>query len=146
MFRSCSVRVRAAQEHRLDGVLLGPGPQVGQEQPHCGEEPLDADLHHRERSNREATTGLQRSGLGWDGRPTHRFLKKKNRRKVGRSSMANVERGLWEGENFKEVPQFLESNRISPTYGLTSSIDQTSIIEVSLFSCYIQERADFVPF
>ena len=48
----CSDHVRAEQEHRLDGVLLVQGPQVLQEEAHCGEEPLDADLRHRERSER----------------------------------------------------------------------------------------------
>ena len=44
LFRSCldHDHVRAELEHRLDGVLLEPGPQVRQEQPNCGEEPLDA--------------------------------------------------------------------------------------------------------
>ena len=51
----CSDHVRAEQEHRLDGVLLEQGPQVLQEQPHCGEEPLDADLRNREGSERLVT-------------------------------------------------------------------------------------------
>ena len=34
----CSDHVRANQEPRFDGVLLEPGPQVRQEQPHCREE------------------------------------------------------------------------------------------------------------
>ena len=46
----CSDHVRAEQEHRLDGVLLEQGPQVLQEQPHCGEEPLDAGLRRWKRS------------------------------------------------------------------------------------------------
>ena len=41
--------------------------------------------------------------------------------------MADPERGLWEGPNFKQVPQFLKSNRISPAYGLTSNKGQTFI-------------------
>ena len=52
---NCSDHVGAEQEHRLDGILLEPGPQVRQEQPHCGEEPLDSDMRHRERSERETT-------------------------------------------------------------------------------------------
>ena len=43
------------------GVLLEQGLQVLQEQPHCGEEPLDADLHHRERSERLVTEPHRRS-------------------------------------------------------------------------------------
>ena len=62
LFRSRSDHVRAEQEHRLDDILLEPGPQVRQQQPHC-EEPLDADLRHRERSEREAT-GPHGSGVG----------------------------------------------------------------------------------
>ena len=54
---------RAAQEHRLDGVLLEPGPQVRREQPDCGERTLDADLRRRERSERKVT-GPNHSGLG----------------------------------------------------------------------------------
>ena len=38
--------------HSLDSVLLEPGPKARQE--HCGEEPLDADLRHRERNERDA--------------------------------------------------------------------------------------------
>ena len=53
------------------------------------------------------------------------FVKKKNRRKVGRLSMAYPERGLWEGRNFKEVPRFLKSNRNLLAFGLTSNKDQT---------------------
>ena len=63
-FRSCSNYARVEQEHRLDGVLIEPGQQVRQEQPHCGEEPLNADLRHRERSEREAF-GPHCSGVGW---------------------------------------------------------------------------------
>ena len=57
--------------------------------------------------------------------------------------MADPERGLWERSNFKEVSQFLKSNRISLAYGLTSNADQTS-----LFSSYIEEYeyVVFVPF
>ena len=63
------------QEHRLDGVLLEPGPplnEVLQEQPHCREEPLDAELRHGERSEREATEP-HRSGVGWDDVPRITF-------------------------------------------------------------------------
>ena len=62
-FRSCSSHARAEQEHRLDGILLEAGPQVRQEQPLCGQEPLDADLHHRERGELKLT-GSHRSGSG----------------------------------------------------------------------------------
>ena len=41
--------------------------------------------------------------------------------------MADTERRLWKGQNFKDVPQFLKSNRISLGYGLTSNKDQTSV-------------------
>ena len=57
MFISCSCGAGASPRRR-------PGSQVRQEQPHCGEEPPDADLRHRERSEREAT-GPHRSGVGW---------------------------------------------------------------------------------
>ena len=59
--------------------MLEPGPQVRQEQPYCLEEPLDADLRHRERSEREATIGPHRSGVGYDGRHTYPFLLKKKK-------------------------------------------------------------------
>ena len=58
--------------------------------------------------------------------PTHPFLLK-FRRKVASSSMADPERGLWEGPNFKQVPQFLKSNQILPVYGVTSNKGQTCI-------------------
>ena len=48
----CSDHVRAEQKHRLDGALLEQERQVLQEHSHCGEEPLDADLHHRKSSER----------------------------------------------------------------------------------------------
>ena len=60
--------------------------------------------------------------------------------------MADPERGIWEGPNFKQVPEFLNSNLISLAYGLTSTKDQTFINKVALVSCYIGEYADFVPF
>ena len=41
---------------------------------------------------------------------------------------------------------FLKSNRISLAYGLTSNIDPSFRDEVALFSCYIEEHVDFVPF
>ena len=56
---------------------------------------------------------------------------------MGRSSVADPERGLWERSNFKEVPQFLKGNRISLAYGLTSNKDQTFMEKVVLFSSYI---------
>ena len=43
------------------------------------------------------------------------------------------ERGLWEGPNFKEAPLFLESNRISLVFGLTSNKDQSYMNE----SCFV---------
>ena len=72
------------REHRLDFVLLEPGPQVRQEQPHCSKELLDAHLCHQERSERDAT-GPHRSGVGWDDIPHISFCKK-NRREVERPS------------------------------------------------------------
>ena len=60
-----SDHVRGDQEHRLDGVLLEHGPQVLQEHPHSGEEPLDTNLRHRERSER-LVTELHRGRVGWD--------------------------------------------------------------------------------
>ena len=77
MFRSCSDHVHAEQEHHLDGVLLEPVPQDLQEQAHCGEEPLEADLRHRERSER-LVTEPHRSGVGWDDVPHILFAKKKS--------------------------------------------------------------------
>ena len=65
------------RENRLDGVLLEPGPQVRQEQPHCSKELLDAHLCHQERSERDAT-GPHRSGVGWDDIPHISFCKKKS--------------------------------------------------------------------
>ena len=65
------------------------------------------------------------SRVGWDDVPHIPFSKKKNRRKVVRSSMWDPERGLWEGLNFRELPQFLRSDWISFAYGLTSNKDQT---------------------
>ena len=47
--------------------------------------------------------------------------------------MADPETGLWEGLNFKEVPQFLKSIQILPAYGLTSNKDQTPINK----SCFV---------
>ena len=47
--------------------------------------------------------------------------------------MADPERGLWERSNFKELPQFLKSDRISLAYGLTSNKDQTFINK----SCFV---------
>ena len=54
---------------------------------------------------------------------------------------------VWEGPNFKEVgTHFLKSNRISLAYGLTSNKDETFTNKSWLFSCYIEEYVDFVPF
>ena len=58
---------------------------------------------------------------------------KKKRRYVGKSSMVDPKRGLWEGPNFNEVPQFLISNRISLAFGLASNKDQTCMNE----SCFM---------
>ena len=60
--------------------------------------------------------------------------------------MADPERGLWKGPNFKEVSLCLKSNRISLAFGLTSGKRQTCMNKVALFSCYIEEYVDFVPF
>ena len=54
--------------------MLEPGPQVIQGQPHCGERPLDADLRHRERSER-LVTEPHRSGVGRDDVPRILFVK-----------------------------------------------------------------------
>ena len=62
-----------------------------------------------------------------------------------RSSIAGLERGLWQGPNFKEIPQFLKSNWISLSYGTTSNKEQT-VKKVALFPCYIDEYVDYVPF
>ena len=56
LFRSCSCGGASPRRRH--------GPQVPQEQLHYGEEPPDADLRHRGRSEREAT-GPHRSGVGW---------------------------------------------------------------------------------
>ena len=63
-FRSCSNHAPAEQEHRLGHVLLEAGPQVRKELPHCGEEPLDADLRPWEHSELKVT-GPHRSGVAW---------------------------------------------------------------------------------
>ena len=60
--------------------------------------------------------------------------------------MADPERGLWERQNFKEVPRYLKSYRISLAYGITSNKDQASMKRSCFFSCYIEEYVDFVPF
>ena len=60
--------------------------------------------------------------------------------------MADPERGFWKGPNFKQVPQFLKSNRISLAYDITSNKDKTFVVKIALFSCYIKKYADFVPF
>ena len=60
--------------------------------------------------------------------------------------LMDPERGLWERSNFKEVPQLLKSNRISLAYGLTSIKTKLLWIKVALFSSYIEEYVDFVPF
>ena len=57
--------------------------------------------------------------------------------------MADPERN---GQNFKDVAQFLKSSRISLAYGLTSNKQQILSINVGTFSCYIEEYDDFVPF
>ena len=45
-------------------IIASTASWTAQEQLHYGEEPLDADLRHRRRSEREAT-GPHRSGVGW---------------------------------------------------------------------------------
>ena len=59
--------------------------------------------------------------------------------------MADPERGLWERPNFKNVSQFLKSNRISLACG---PVMNTKLLKatVALVSCYIDEYVDFVPF
>ena len=57
--------------------------------------------------------------------------------------MADPERRLSDWSNFKEVPQFLKSNRISLAYGQTSNKDQSFVKKVALFSC-IEEYVEFV--
>ena len=102
-FRSYSdyVREEQEQEHRLDGVLLEPGPQVRQEQPHCREEPLDAHLCHWDRSERNAT-GPHRSGVGWDDLPHISFCKNFNRK--------------WEGQQWRIQREGFGRSRISKRY------------------------------
>ena len=60
----CSDHARAEQEHRLDGVLLAPGPQVRQEQPHWEKSRSTLACVTRERSESDVT-GPHRSGVGW---------------------------------------------------------------------------------
>ena len=63
--------------------------------------------------------------------------------------MEDPKRWLWEGPNFKKLPQFLKSNRISHACGITSNIDQTSIDKscfVFLLYRGVEEYVDFVPF
>ena len=60
--------------------------------------------------------------------------------------MADPERGLGGGGNIKEEHQFRKNNQISHAYGLTGNKDQTFVIKIALFSCYIEEYIDFVPF
>ena len=65
--------------------------------------------------------------------------------------MADPEKVLWEGPHFKEIPQFLKSNRISLAYSLTSNKGQTCVDKscfVFVFVIFLLHRihADFVPF
>ena len=63
----CADHVRAELEHRLNGVLLEHGPQILQEQPHCGGELPDADLRHRHRERSERLIKEpHRSRVEWD--------------------------------------------------------------------------------
>ena len=56
------------------------------------------------------------------------------------------ERAL-EGAEFQRGTQFLKSNSISFADSLTSNKHNTIyIIKAALFSCYVEEYADFVPF
>ena len=57
----------------------------------------------------------------------------------------STERPLRRAE-FQRGTQFLKINRISLSYGLASNKDETFIIKVALFSCYIEEFVDCVPF
>ena len=65
---SSLLSIRSEQENRLEGVRFEPRPQIGKEEPHRGEEPLDADLGHRKRSEGEAA-GLHGLWIGWDDGP-----------------------------------------------------------------------------
>ena len=42
LFRLCSDHIRVEKEHHRLGTTLSE--QIRQQQPHCGEQPLDADL------------------------------------------------------------------------------------------------------
>ena len=48
-------------------------------------------------------------------------------------------------DRFHRGTQFLKSNRISLTDGLTSNKDE-DFINKTFFPCYIEEYVDFVPF
>ena len=97
----CSDHVRAEHEHRLDGILLEPGPQVLQEQRHCGEEPLVADMRHRYRIER-LVTELHCSGVGWDDVPSIPFC--------------NNFDGKWGGYQWRIQREGFGSSRISKRY------------------------------
>ena len=92
----CSDHVRAEQEHRLDGVLLAPGPQVRQEQPHWGEEPLDTGLRHpgaqRERRYRAAPQ-WGRMGSGSDGAVYRRLIAQCRSKRRVYNQLGNVYHG-----------------------------------------------------
>ena len=49
---------------------------------------------------------------------------------IGGSRDSDINR-LWECSNFKDVPQFLESSRISLPYCLTRNIEQTFTIKTA---------------
>ena len=59
--------------------------------------------------------------------------------------MADPERGGGLNELQRGTP-FLKRSRISLAYCIISKQDQSFIKKVTLFSCYIEEYVDFVPF
>ena len=97
----CSDDVVAEHEHRLDCVLLEQRPQVLQEQPHCGKESFDADVRHRERSER-LVTEPHRTRVGWDDAHASLFVK-------------NFE-GKWEGHQWRIQREGFVSGRTSNRY------------------------------
>ena len=71
---------------------------------------------------------------------------KESRWKVGGSSIPDPKRGIWQGPNFKDTSQFRKRNRISLAYSQQVINTKLLQIKVALFSCYIEEYVDFVPF
>ena len=73
------------------------------------------------------------------------FCKKKSTASGKLINGGSRERAL-RGAEFQRGTQFLKINRISLSYGLASNKDETFIIKVALFSCYIEEYVDCVSF